>query len=272
MTGPVLCAADLTPLADGTARFAAVLARVLGVPVALLHVRERGDAAEADARLAALARAIEEAGVAVTTESSPGDPAGAIVRRAASLGASAIVVGTHGGSGLERLMLGSVAEAVLHGAACPVATLRGAAHAGGSIRKIVCGADFTDLAPLHCAARLARRMDAELVVLHAVPELPEPGRRSLVPGSIAPALLEEARLELAREIATLGALLGRVRDCVVPGPAPRALLRCAADEAADLLVVGVHTHLLGSTTHPVVRGADCPVLTVPAEAGGRELS
>jgi nucleotide-binding universal stress UspA family protein len=57
----------------------------------------------------------------------------------------------------------------------------------------------------------------------------------------------------------------------VPGPAPRALLRCAADEAADLLVVGVHPHVLGSTTHPVVRGADCPVLTVPAEAGGREL-
>jgi len=90
-------------------------------------------------------------------------------------------------------------------------------------------------------------------------------------GSMAPALLEEARRELAREIATLGAPAGRVRECVVPGPAPRALLRCAADEAADLLVVGVHPHVLGSTTHPVVRGADCPVLTVPAEAGGREL-
>lgn len=271
MTGPVLCAVDLTALADGTVRFAAVLARLTGSLVTLLHVSERGDAAaEAAARLTALARAVEGTGLAVRTESAEGDPAEAIVRRAAALGASAVVMGTHGGSGLERLMLGSVAETVLHHAACPVATLRGPAHAGGPIRKIVCGADFADLAPLRHAARLAQSAAAELVVVHAVPELPEPGRRSLVPESYGPALLEEARRELAREIASLGAPAGTVRDCVAPGPAPRALLRCAADEAADLLVVGVHPHVLGSTTHPVVRGADCPVLTVPAGSGGRE--
>jgi nucleotide-binding universal stress UspA family protein len=273
MPGPVLCAVDLTPLADGTARFAAVFARLTGSPVTLLHVHERGDAAaDAAARLAPLARAVEEAGVAVTTESARGEPAEAIVRRAGALGASAIVMGTHGGRGLERLMLGSVAERVLHHAPCVVATLRGPTHAGGPIRKIVCGADFADLAPLRAAARLAQAADAELVVVHAVPELPEPGRRSLIPPSYAPALLEEARRELAREIAALGVPAGRIRDCVVPGPAPRALLRCAAGEAADLLVVGVHPHVLGGATHPVVRGADCPVLTVPADAGGRELA
>ncbi len=271
MTEPVLCAVDLTSLADGTVRFAAVFARLIGSAVTLLHVRERGDTEEADTRLAALARATGEAGLAVTTESASGDPAEEIVRRALSLRASAIVMGTHGGSGLERLMLGSVAERVLHHASRPVATLRGPAHAGGQIRKVVCGADFADLAPLRYAARLAQKAEAELVVVHAVPELPEPGRRSLVPPSYAPALLEEARRELAREIADLGAPAGKVSERVVPGPAPRALLRCAADEAADLLVVGVHPHVLGSTTHPVVRGADCPVLTVPAETGGREL-
>ncbi len=273
MPGPVLCAVDLTPLADGAVRFAAVLARLTGSPVTLLHVHERGDAApDAAARLAPLARAVEEAGIAVTTESARGEPREAIVRRAGALGASAIVMGTHGGRGLERLMLGSVAEHVLHHAPCAVATLRGPAHAGGPIRKVVCGADFADLAPLRYAVRLAQRAEAELVVVHAVAELPEPGRRGLVPPSYAPALLEEARRELAREIAALGTPAGRVRDCVVPGPAPRALLRCADDEAADLLVVGVHPHVLGGATHPVVRGADCPVLTVPADAGGRELS
>ncbi len=271
MTGPVLCAVDLTPLADGTVRLAAVFARLAGSPVTLLHVREPGDAGpEAAARLAALARAVEETDLTVRTESVDGEPADAIARRAAAVGASAIVLGTHGGRGLERLMLGSVAETVLHHATCPVATLRGPAHAGGPIRKIVCGADFADLAPLRYAARLAERAAAELVVVHAVPELPEPGRRSLVPGSYGPALIEEARRELAREIASLGAPAGSVRECVVPGPAPRALLRCAASEAADLLVVGVHPHVLGGATHPVVRGADCPVLTVPAGSGGRE--
>lgn len=273
MPGPVLCPVDLAALAEGTVRFAAVFARLTGSPVTLLHVREPGDAAaEAAARLAAFARAVEDADLAVRTESAEGEPADAIVRRAGTLGASAIVMGTHGGRGLERLMLGSVAERVLHRAGRPVVTLRGPAHAGGPVRKIVCGADFADLAPLRYAARLARRADAELVVVHAVPELPETGRRGLVPESYGPALLEEARRELAREIATLGVSAGKVGERVVPGPAPRALLRCAADEAADLLVVGVHPHVLGGATHPVVRGADCPVLTIPAEAGGRELA
>jgi nucleotide-binding universal stress UspA family protein len=272
MTQPVLCAVDLTSLADGTVRFAAVFARLIGSPVTLLHIRERGDAEEAAARLAALALSLAGTGLAVRTESAEGDPAEAIVRRAAALGASAIVMGTHGGRGLERLMLGSVAESVLHRAGRPVATLRGPAHAGGPVRKIVCGADFADLAPLRYAARLAQRAAAELVVVHAVPELPEPGRRSLVPESYGPALLEEARRELAREIADLGAPAGRVSERVVPGSPSRALLHIADDESADLLVVGVHPHVLGSTTHPIVRGATCPVLTVPGGAGGEEIA
>jgi nucleotide-binding universal stress UspA family protein len=271
MPAPVVCAVDLSALGEGTARFAAVLARTTGSPVTLLHVRESGEAEQAArARLAALATAVTEAGLTVSTESAEGDPAEAIIRRAAALGASAIVMGTHGGRGLERLMLGSVAERVLHHSACPVATLRGPGHADGPIRRIVCGADLSDPAPLRFAADLARRTSAKLVVVHAVRGLPEEGGHGLVPASYAPALLEEARQSLGREVASLGALPGTVTERVVPGPAPRALLRCADDESADVVVVGVHPHVLGGATHPVVRGAACPVLTVPGGAGGRE--
>jgi universal stress protein A len=272
MSGPVLCAVDLTALADGTARFAAVFARVTGSPVTLLHVRERGEAEPAAAaRLAALALIIAGTGLTVHTESTEGDPAEAIVRRATALDSSAIVMGTHGGHGLERLMLGSVAESVLHRAARPVATLRGPGHAGGPIRKILCGADLADPAPLRYAAALARRSAAELVVVHAVQDLPEEGRHGLVPASYGPALLEEARQSLGRAVACLDPFPGHISTRVVPGSASHALLRCADDESADLLVVGVHPHVLGSTTHPIVRGATCPVLTVPGGAGGEEI-
>jgi nucleotide-binding universal stress UspA family protein len=172
-------------------------------------------------------------------------------------------MGTHGGHGLERLMLGSVAEHVLHRAGRPVATVRCREHAAGPIRKIVCGADLADPAPLRWAAALANRIGAELVVVHAAEDLPEEGRHGLVPASYRPALLEEAWASLDRAIAGLGRPLARVSPRVVPGPAPRALLRSADDESADLLVVGVHPHVLGSTTHPVVRAAPCPVVTVP---------
>ncbi|MFI5118924.1 MAG: universal stress protein [Thermoanaerobaculia bacterium] len=263
MSAPVLCAIDLTALAECTVRFAAVFARLTGAPVTLFHARERGDAADAAARLAAFAEGVAGTGLAVHTESAEGDPAEAIVRQAAALGAAVIVMGTHGGRGVERLMLGSVAERVLHRAARPVATLRGSWHAGGPIRRIVCGADLEDPAPLRYAAGLARRSSAELVVVHAVKDLPEEGGHGLVPASYAPVLLEEARRSVGRAVASVDASPGSVSTRVVPGSPSRALVRIAEEESADLLVVGVHPHVLGGATHPIVRAAHCPVLTIP---------
>lgn len=270
MSGPLLCAVDLTDLAGSAALFAATLARAMGASVTLLHATEHGEEQEADSiRLEALARPLLETGLTVRTELAAGDPATAIVLRAAALQAAAIVMGTHGGRGLERLMLGSVAESVLHRAGRPVATVRGPGHAEGPIRRIVCGADLEDPVPLRYAASLAHRISAEVVVVHAVQDLPEEGGHGLVPASYRAALLDEARARLGRAVAGIGSSPGLVSTRVVPGPASRALLRCAHDEFADLLVVGVRPHVLGSTTHPVVRGAACPVLTVP---GGEELA
>lgn len=54
-----------------------------------------------------------------------GIPADAINRAARSRRAGVIVIGTHGRTGLARLFMGSVAEGVVGGAACPVLTVRG---------------------------------------------------------------------------------------------------------------------------------------------------
>jgi universal stress protein A len=53
-----------------------------------------------------------------------GDPATAIARLATDEGVELIVMGTHGRTGLMRLLMGSVAEAVVRRAPCPVLTLR----------------------------------------------------------------------------------------------------------------------------------------------------
>jgi nucleotide-binding universal stress UspA family protein len=53
-----------------------------------------------------------------------GDPADAIVRYAAELGVDLIVMGTHGRTGLQHVLLGSVAEKVVRHALCPVLTVR----------------------------------------------------------------------------------------------------------------------------------------------------
>jgi len=53
-----------------------------------------------------------------------GDPAGEIVRVAADEGAEMIVLGTHGRTGVTRLLMGSVAEAIVRRAPCPVLVYR----------------------------------------------------------------------------------------------------------------------------------------------------
>ena len=53
-----------------------------------------------------------------------GDPAGEIVRYATDAGIDLIVMGTHGRTGLERMLLGSVAEQTLRGAPCSVLVVK----------------------------------------------------------------------------------------------------------------------------------------------------
>ena len=53
-----------------------------------------------------------------------GDPASAMVKLAEEEGVDMIVLGTHGRTGLLRLLMGSVAEAVVRRANCPVLTFK----------------------------------------------------------------------------------------------------------------------------------------------------
>jgi nucleotide-binding universal stress UspA family protein len=62
--------------------------------------------------------------VAVECRLADGDPPGEIVRIARETPCDLIVMGTHGRTGLARLVLGSVAEEVLRKAPCPVVTMK----------------------------------------------------------------------------------------------------------------------------------------------------
>ena len=59
-----------------------------------------------------------------------GDPAEAIIQVAESDGVDLIVMGTHGRTGLGRLLMGSVAESVVRRARCPVLTVKQPAAGG----------------------------------------------------------------------------------------------------------------------------------------------
>jgi nucleotide-binding universal stress UspA family protein len=63
-------------------------------------------------------------GIAVETSTPEGPPEHAILEAARGWPADLIVMTTHGRTGLGRLVFGSVAEAVLRSAPCPVLLIR----------------------------------------------------------------------------------------------------------------------------------------------------
>jgi len=81
----------------------------------------------ARSRLDAIATPLRDRGFDVRTiavAAPSGDVAEELLRVVAELGADAIVVGTHGRTGLSHLLLGSVAEKVIRRATVPVVTIR----------------------------------------------------------------------------------------------------------------------------------------------------
>ncbi len=60
----------------------------------------------------------------VTAEKAVGEPAAEILEVAKARGADLVVMGTHGRTGLEHALMGSIAERVVRRAHCPVLTVR----------------------------------------------------------------------------------------------------------------------------------------------------
>jgi len=201
-----------------------------------------------------------------------------ILQRAVDMPADLIVMGTHGRSGVDRLVLGSVAERVLAKARCPVLTVPLRApdirQTGVPIfRNILCPVDFSPSSAraLQYAEGLARE-GAKLRVLHVAEQLPS---WQLVPAVATGApddplvILKQARERVHRVIPASLRQTGSVEEIVAEGDAGDEILRAATANRVDLIVMGAHAGRggllgFGSTTHDVLRAATCPVLTLKA--------
>jgi nucleotide-binding universal stress UspA family protein len=199
-----------------------------------------------------------------------------ILKRAAELPADLIVMGTHGRSGFDRLLLGSVAERVLVKATCPVLTVpRRAADVAPTperlFQNVLCPIDFSpsSLAALAYAGDLARA-GAKLRVLHVVERLPS---WQMVPAMATGApddplvVMQQARQRVRSVIPARLPPASPAQEVVTEGDAGDEILRVAADTRADVIVMGAHAaHAgllgFGSTTHDVLRAATCPVLSI----------
>ena len=92
--------------------------------VATIPYPTEAEVSESRVFLEQLAERYQTRGIEVTTRTALGTAASSIEEEAQRVGADLIALGTHGRSGMARVLLGSVAERVLHHATCPVLTVR----------------------------------------------------------------------------------------------------------------------------------------------------
>jgi nucleotide-binding universal stress UspA family protein len=290
----ILCPVDFSPFSRRALDHAALLARWYEADLTVLHVSPLMPtmfASEPALSAATLSPFDKEAVsrdlrafVGSTLETTPtprlvlrsGAAAAQILGQAAETKTDLIVLGTHGRTGFERLMLGSVTEKVVRKSPCPVLTVP--AHAEGMpdqplFARILCGVDFSETSDraVQYALSLAQEAKGRLTLLHVLEWLPdrslaeypqfnlEQYRRSLV--ADARARLEALVPEEARNWC-------QADTHVATGKPYQEILRMAREDSADLIVMGNHgggsldRMLFGSVTQQLVRQATCPVMTV----------
>ncbi|WP_406369344.1 universal stress protein [Streptomyces sp. NBC_00647] len=216
-----------------------------------------------------------DAGVKVTTDVLPEDAVSMLLTE--GFGATALVLGSRGRSGIAERLLGSVSLTVAARAHCPVIVLRGG-HGNqvgaGRHRRVVLGVG--DPSQGDAATRFAFREAAERgVPLEAVRAWRSPAHETTdhPPMKGEPVRTHEQRAADILDEALSGASGDRpavdVHRRTVEGTARKVLLEASAE--ADLLVVGVrrhdsHGHIgmqLGRVAHAALHHAACPVAVVP---------
>ncbi len=277
----ILSPVDFSDLSALALRYAEALSRCSGARLTVLYassfeappyftqgqlaelqqtLREAGRQAEEDLRRF-VQRTLGPGAARPEVRVAEGRPAEVILKVAAETGADLIAMGTHGRSGLNRLLLGSVTERVLSQSDVPVLTVRPPAPPPASplaVRRILCPVNDTPIArrALARAVEMARCLDAALTLLHVHEPKAEDGIADLC-AWVPPALRTQCRIkEIERR-----------------GEAAREIVAEAVEGGCDLLVIGAEhrrffdSTVIGSTSARVVRHAPCPVLTVVAREG-----
>lgn len=175
-----------------------------------------------------------------------------------------IVLGTHGKKGLERLLLGSDAEAVLRHAGCPVVSVGPTVPNLGDkpwhIREVICATTLEPRAAgiVAYAQKLAALYEAELVLFH-VKSSSEPEE------DVDWVSFEEAFHQYVPESLAKRSWL---RTRLATASAATSIVDLAKERGSDLIVMGVHpassvaTHLARGTAAKVLAEAPCPVMTI----------
>ena len=176
-------------------------------------------------------------------------------------GIDLVVVGTHGRSGVGKLLLGSVAQRIFNVAPCPVLTVSARAgrpsEAAGKFARILYPTDFSaeSLTALPYALSLAKVDGSTLILLYAGSELP--------PQEMLPEYYRRLNALIPQEASTWC----RSDTLVSAGDPADEILKAVSEQNADLIVISAQRaegalNVPLTTAYQVVAHAHCPVLRV----------
>ncbi|GAB3019571.1 universal stress protein [Natronobiforma cellulositropha] len=276
----ILVPTDGSETATAALEHAGDLAAAVGATVHVLHVGDGDDTVDTTgAAIAGDGRTlVDDRGAHAIEDVRGGDPTETILETARDATVDAIVMGSCGRAGLERLVLGSVTEGVVRESPVPVIVVGADGHASHEYpyRHVTIATDGSEAATAAVTAgvSLAREHDAAVHLL-SVADVPPEDLESNGPDDTRIGRLESGAreaIERAEEFASeagLEAVTSEVRF----GEAAEEIRAGAAESEADLLVVGTSGRgglsrmVLGSVAEDVLRTAEIPVLTVRASDG-----
>jgi nucleotide-binding universal stress UspA family protein len=230
--------------------------------------QRRSIEAELEDVIADAAAAVQTAEIPVTTAVEVGFPHKEILNAVADHDADLIAMGTRGRTGLDRHLLGSVAEKVVRLSTVPVLTVGDDAVGTRPYRNILVPTDGSDAAQPaeRLGIALAGRFGATVHALSVVPELRIGSRET-------EDAYEAASRDAIERMKEHGGENTDIRGGIEHGVPHRTILDHCDAVDADLIVLGTHGRtgverfVLGSVAEKVVRLAERPVLVVPARTG-----
>ena len=220
------------------------------------------------------ARQLARSGLTIEHEVIEGRPASCVVEDAALFGADLIVIGSRGHGTIGSMLLGSVSAEVVDHAPCPVLVARAT-----RLTRLVFGADGSEYA-LAAEEWLERWpiFGQTAIEVTSVAPVGASWSRGLALSAYAPsaaAYEDSDRAQIADHQHVADASADHLRAAglrasgrVAEGDAAHELIRVAADDAADAIVIGTHGRtglarlLMGSVARNVMLHAHCSVLIV----------
>ena len=240
--------------------------------------------ASAEVVLEHAARQLAASGVTVEREVMRGRAASCVVEDATRFRADLIIIGSRGHGSISSMLLGSVSAEVADHAPCPVLVAR-----VPRLTRLVLGADGSDYA-LAAEEWLKRWpiFGQAAIEVTSVAYVGAPWTSGLALSAYSGSAAEYAQAD--RQIMTdhqqvAEAVAERLRSAglratarVAEGDAAHELIRVAAQDAADAIVIGTHGRtglarlIMGSVARNVMLHAPCSVLIVRKSRSASELS